>query len=81
MKRMVLVSVTVAALAGSADIAAAQGLNLYIPPDCELDMQHFLVRNAALYGKAGSGARSPDLWGGAVPAAHRVALRCWDVGE
>lgn len=81
MKRMVLVSVTVAALAGSADIAAAQGLNLYIPPDCELDMQHFLVRNAALYVKAGTEARSPEQRDGAVQDAHRVLLDALEAGE
>ena len=81
MKRMVLVGVTAAALAGWADIASAQGLNIYIPPDCELDMQHFLVRNAALYVKAGTEARSPEQKDGAVQDAHRVLLDALEAGE
>ena len=81
MKQMALAGITAVVLLGWADDAAARQLNIYIPPDCGLDMQHFLVRNGALYVKAATEARSPEQKEAAIQDASRVLLDALEAGE
>jgi hypothetical protein len=52
MKQVVMAGLVTVALLGPVEPAAAQDFIIYMPPNCELDTQHFLVRNAELYVKA-----------------------------
>ena len=58
MKRVVWTGAVAVALLGVAGPVWAQGFTIYLPPNCDLDTQHFLVRNAELYVKAATESRS-----------------------
>ena len=81
MKHLALVGLVVAALGGGVRGVFAQELNIYLPPECELDMQHFLVRNAALYVKAATEARSPEQRARSTQDAARVLGDAVERGE
>ncbi len=81
MKRVVLSSVAAVALLGVAGPVSAQGFVIYMPPNCELDTQHFLVRNAELYLKAATEARSDEQRDRSIADAKRVLVDALEAGE
>ncbi len=81
MKQLVLTGLTVGFLLGSARETMAQTLNIYIPPECEMDMEHFLVRNAALYVKAATEARDSVDRNRSIGDASRVLRDALERGE
>jgi tetratricopeptide (TPR) repeat protein len=58
--------------------AAAQ---IYIPPQCEVETSHFLVRQAALYVKAAAEAKNPEKQNEALQDAFRVLNDAIERGE
>ena len=81
MKRVVLSSVVAVALLGVAGPVSAQGFVIYMPPNCELDTQHFLVRNAELYLKAATESRSDEQRDRSIADAKRVLVDALEAGE
>ncbi len=81
MKRVVLSSVAAVALLGVAGPVSAQGFVIYMPPNCELDTQHFLVRNAELYLKAATESRSDEQRDRSIADAKRVLVDALEAGE
>jgi tetratricopeptide (TPR) repeat protein len=81
MKQVVITGLVTAALLGPVEPAAAQDFIIYMPPNCELDTQHFLVRNAELYVKAATEARSEDQKARSIADAKRVLMDALEGGE
>ncbi|MCH6546873.1 MAG: hypothetical protein IH798_00365 [Gemmatimonadetes bacterium] len=81
MKQVVWTGVAAVMLLGVAGPASAQGLTFYMPPNCELDTQHFLVRNAELYVKAATEARSDEQRDRSIADAKRVLMDALEAGE
>jgi tetratricopeptide (TPR) repeat protein len=81
MKQVVLAGVVTALLLGAGEPVTAQGFVIYMPPNCELDTQHFLVRNAELYVKAATEARSDEQRTRSIGDAKRVLMDALDGGE
>ncbi len=81
MKRVVWAGVAAVALLGVAGPVSAQGFVIYMPPNCELDTQHFLVRNAELYIKAATEARSDEQRERSIADAKRVLVDALEAGE
>ena len=81
MKRVVWSGVATLALLGVAGPVSAQGFVIYMPPNCELDTQHFLVRNAELYIKAATEARSDEQRDRSIADAKRVLVDALEAGE
>ncbi|MCZ6917189.1 MAG: DUF3426 domain-containing protein [Gemmatimonadetes bacterium] len=81
MKQLALAGLGTALLLGIARPASAQGFNIYLPPDCDLDQTHFLVRNASLYVKAATESRSEDQKARSIEDAKRVLNDALDGGE
>ena len=81
MKRLALAGLSTALFLGIAPSASAQDFNIYLPPDCDIDQTHFLVRNASLYVKAATEARSDDQRAQSIEAAKRVLNDALDGGE
>jgi tetratricopeptide (TPR) repeat protein len=81
MKQVVMAGLVTATLLGAVEPLAAQDFIIYMPPNCELDTQHFLVRNAELYVKAATEARSEDQQIRSVADAKRVLMDALDGGE
>ncbi len=68
-------------LMGSVRPGSAQGFTIYMPPICELDTQHFLVRNAELYVKVATETRSEEQQLRSIIDAKRVLMDALDGGE
>ncbi len=81
MKRVVWTGVVTMALLGAAGPVSAQGFAIYLPPNCELDTQHFLVRNAELYVKAATEAQSDERRDRSIADAKRVLMDALEAGE
>ncbi len=81
MKQVVWTGVAAVLLLGVAGPVSAQGLTIYMPPNCELDTQHFLVRNAELYVKAATEARSDEQRDRSIADAKRVLMDALEAGE
>ena len=81
MKQVVLAGVAMVVLVGSVRPVSAQGFIIYMPPICELDTQHFLVRNAELYVKVATEARSEEQRARSITDAKRVLMDALDGGE
>lgn len=81
MKQLVLAGVATVVLVGSARPVSAQSFVIYMPPICELDTQHFLVRNAELYVKVATEARSEEQRARSITDAKRVLMDALDGGE
>ncbi len=81
MKQVVLASVATVVLVGSARPVSAQSFAIYMPPICELDTRHFLVRNAELYVKVATEAQSEEERTRSVSDAKRVLMDALDGGE
>ena len=81
MKQLVLTAAATVVLLGVAQPVSAQGLTFYMPPNCELDTQHFLVRNAELYIKAATEARSDEQRVRSIDDAKRVLMDALEAGE
>ncbi len=76
-----MAGVATVVLLGSVRPVAAQGFIIYMPPICELDTQHFLVRNAELYVKVATEARSEEQRARSITDAKRVLMDALDGGE
>ncbi len=81
MKQLVLAGVATVVLVGSARPVSAQTFAIYMPPICELDTQHFLVRNAELYVKVATETRSEEQRARSISDAKRVLMDALDGGE
>ena len=81
MKQVFLAGVATVVLLGSAWPASAQSFAIYMPPICELDTQHFLVRNAELYVKVATETRSEEQRARSISDAKRVLMDALDGGE
>ena len=81
MKQVFLAGVATVVLLGSAWPASAQSFAIYMPPICELDTQHFLVRNAELYVKVATETRSEEQRTRSISDAQRVLMDALDGGE
>lgn len=81
MSRWVLATLGAAVLVVAPAEMQARQMNFYIPPNCELDTQHYLVRNAELYVKAATETSDPEERAGRVADAIRVLQDALDQGE
>ena len=81
MKRVVLTAAATVVLLGLAEPVSAQGLTFYMPPNCDLDTQHFLVRNAELYIKAATEARSDEQRLRSIDDAKRVLTDAFTISS
>ncbi len=81
MKQVVLAGVATVVLVGSARPVSAQSFAIYMPPICELDTQHFLVRNAELYVKVATETQSEEQRTRSISDAKRVLMDALDGGE
>ena len=76
-----MAGVATVVMVGSAQPVSAQSFVIYMPPICELDTQHFLVRNAELYVKVATETRSEEQRARSVSDAKRVLMDALDGGE
>ena len=81
MMQVVLAGVAAVVLLGSARPVSAQSFAFYMPPICELDTRHFLVRNAELYVKVATETRSEEQRARSIGDAKRVLMDALDGGE
>jgi tetratricopeptide (TPR) repeat protein len=78
--RNLFAATSAVALATVVGTTAAEG-QVYIPPQCEVETSHFLVKQASIYVKAAAEARNPEDKNEALQDAFRVLEDAISRGE
>jgi tetratricopeptide (TPR) repeat protein len=82
MKRLIpIVALTAAAAVLRPAPATAQLEGVYIPPQCDIETKHFLVKQAALYVKSATEERNPEKQNQNLQDAFRVLQDALGRGE
>lgn len=81
MKKLITMGLAAVLSAVVTGKASAQLAGIYVPPQCDLQVKHFLVKNAQAYVKSATEAREPEKRAEHLQDAQRVLMEALERGE